>query len=441
MAQSKDDQQEIVRLVREINFAIELSMLDVTIRGHTLTLQAVKGIHWLQSHGATEFQKIHESFSRVEKGVDQLTKAKSLKRLGAVKGFAFGAGYERGQCVAGSRIALLSQLLAWGEDEASIHAFWLNGPAGTGKTAISETLCSELSKRGLLGASFFCSVKTEDLSEVRHIIPTLAKALAEIHPRFGNALVAALDSEMRDPVWQMDVAEQYEFLILRPAREAFQNDHECIILCVDALDECRNKRALKEFLLAVISMPPPPFLKVFFTSRPESSLKDELDTPSCVALRQTLRLHEIKDTFVRADVGLFVHHELGRIQLLRDAYPGDQWPPPEVQVILERSGTFFIVAATIMRYIDDEAGDTVEGFREFHRLGGSVPSGVHSLYQRILQTAFGILKPKEKENALSCLSLLCCGPWDFAGPERQAQVRGATVWLIHRNQTLASKPT
>jgi hypothetical protein len=71
VAQSTDDQQEIVRLVREVSFAIEIAMVcllscascvcanvappnefDVTIRNETLILQAIKGINWLRdSHG------------------------------------------------------------------------------------------------------------------------------------------------------------------------------------------------------------------------------------------------------------------------------------------------------------------------------------------------------------------------------------------------------
>ena len=71
VAGSKDDQQEIVRLIREVSFAIEIAMVsfsswvscacananpcikfDVTVRNETLILQAVKGVNWLKDrHG------------------------------------------------------------------------------------------------------------------------------------------------------------------------------------------------------------------------------------------------------------------------------------------------------------------------------------------------------------------------------------------------------
>jgi hypothetical protein len=71
VVRSKEDQQEILRLVREVSFAIEIAMVslsswiscvrtntepplkfDVTIRNETLILQAVKGIDWLKDrHG------------------------------------------------------------------------------------------------------------------------------------------------------------------------------------------------------------------------------------------------------------------------------------------------------------------------------------------------------------------------------------------------------
>ena len=62
-------------------------------------------------------------------------------------------------CTRGTRISLLSTLLDWAiADDSSSHVLWLSGMAGTGKTTVMETFCSVLNKKGLLGASFFCSL-------------------------------------------------------------------------------------------------------------------------------------------------------------------------------------------------------------------------------------------------------------------------------------------
>jgi hypothetical protein len=281
--------------------------------------------------------------------------------------------------------------------------------AGTGKTAVSETFCSQLSKRRLLGASFFCSLTSQELSDVYLIIPTLAKALAKVQPAFSSALMEILDEELQGDMnpLEMPVAEQYELLILRPAEKAFQNFNDTVILSVDALDECNNKGAVRELVQAVLSRKPPHALKIFFTSRPESVIQEPVSSSSSPFHPQSLRLHDIERDIVTADINLFVTHELEKIQPLQDTYHRDKSLLQMGRTaIVERSGTLFIVAATIMRYIGDEAGDVAERFREFHKSEVSVPSGIYSLYRRILEVAFRTLTPKEKENALSCFSLL-----------------------------------
>lgn len=144
-------------------------------------------------------------------------RSEQLRKLGKVTGYSYYSKDQGSQCIPGSRITLLAQLLAWADDPASAPVFWLSGRAGTGKTAVCETFCTQLSNRGLLGASFFCSIKDQDLSDVHLIIPTLAKALAATYPRFGDVLADILESLSQDPLRGMKPSEQYDVLILRPA--------------------------------------------------------------------------------------------------------------------------------------------------------------------------------------------------------------------------------
>ncbi|KAJ3505784.1 hypothetical protein NMY22_g17460 [Coprinellus aureogranulatus] len=96
---ANDDKQEIVRLIREINFAIEFAMvrtfsvtieahlfttnskLDVTIRNETLILQAVEGIDWMKGHSTTELKAIRKDISGIAEGVASLIKAGECPHL------------------------------------------------------------------------------------------------------------------------------------------------------------------------------------------------------------------------------------------------------------------------------------------------------------------------------------------------------------------------
>ncbi|KAJ3505645.1 hypothetical protein NMY22_g17510 [Coprinellus aureogranulatus] len=401
---TNEEKQEVSRLVREVNFAIEISMLDVAVRGETLTLKVVAGLDWLKDYCVEERRMVQTNIQSIHESVDKLRKAELFKGLGDVKHFSFSRGTRRRECVPGSRVGLLSQLLEWAEDSASSHAFWLSGIAGTGKTAVAETFCSQLSKRGLLGASFFCSITSQDLSDVYLIIPSLAKALAKVYPTFGDALAATL-SELSgddDPL-EMKLEDQYQLLIIRPSEKAFHNRKRTITLCVDALDECRDKHALKQFLDAILAKNPPANLKVFFTSRPESLIVEHLST--CSTPRQILRLHDIERDIVQADIKLYIHHELGQVKTLRNEY-GDTWPPPELQRIVQHAGTLFIIAATMVRHIAGEAGNRIQRFQALGSASAPKLLGIHQLYEDILEKAFMGLEADEKQDVLSCLSLL-----------------------------------
>lgn len=330
----------------------------------------------------------------------------------------YGLSPDDPQCVAGSRVALVARLLAWAEDPASVHAFWLSGMAGTGKTAVSRTLCHQLSNRGLLGASFFCSIKVQNLSDVRNIIPSLAKRLAERYTEFGNALADILESGTTKLVDEMTLSEQYSFLILQPAEMVFRDLDKNIILCADALDECRAPAALKEFLDTILLKKPAARLKFFFTSRPEVAIKQQVESSSHVSHRTSLRLHDIEKDIVRSDIKLYVNHELSQICELRDEYGGN-WPPPEVDQIVERADNLFIVAATIVRDIG-EAGDPVTRLQACGSTMGPEQRGIDSLYQSILQKALEKLRPQEEKNLHLCLSLLVAARRPLSLPEYEA---------------------
>ncbi|KAJ3503171.1 hypothetical protein NMY22_g18339 [Coprinellus aureogranulatus] len=412
----KEDQQEILRLIREISFAIEFAMLEVTVSNETVTLRALEGIGHsseplafprtstsfnLPAITVTELRTVREGMSGIARGVANLNKAEQLKRLGSITDYEFYNKGQRGQCVPGSRVALLAQLLDWAEAKDSNHAFWLNGIAGTGKTAVAETLCSQLSDRGLLGASFFCSIKVKDLSDVHHIIPSLAKSLAKMHPTFGDALANVLESQSKDPIGQMTLAQQYDFLILRPAEDAFKDYDKNVILCADALDECRNTTALRDFLESILSKKPAAPIKIFFTSRPELTIKREVENSTHSS--HMLRLHDIEKDIVRADIELYVSQALKKVPELKEEY-GDNWPPPEVKKIVDRSDSLFIIAATMVRDICSENGNPVERLQECGKAPQS--AGVYQLYNGILERATLGLNPREKQDLHSCLSLL-----------------------------------
>ncbi|RXW13412.1 hypothetical protein EST38_g12441, partial [Candolleomyces aberdarensis] len=362
------DKQEMLKLTQEVRFAIEIAMFDAIIENRVQTYRIVSGVDWLK-----------ERFNAIEdhtKTVRALKKSYTFQKLGKVEGAEYSNAKRGHGCIPGSRVSLLSLLLVWATDLSSPHLFWLSGLAGTGKTTVSRTFCSQLNNRGLLGASFFCTFKESDKMDVYLIIPTLARILAERRPQFGDALEEILESDdsCRNPT-EMELKDQYLKLILLPAEKAFAAD-ELLVLGVDALDECNDQDAVGEFIEAIVSRKPTIALKFFLTSRPEVALRESFESSTC---HGWLRLHDIEADIVRADILLYLNDRFKSNSRVYNHYRAN-WPPPEIQTIANVSGTLFIIAATMVSYVATYSGDRLKRFQELGQPSANVQlSGIEAL--------------------------------------------------------------
>lgn len=78
------------------------------------------------------------------------------------------------QCLADTRVDLLKQLMAWGDNPRDKCIFWLNGMAGTGKSTIARTVARTFYDQDRLGPSFFFSRGGGDLAKADGFFTTLA---------------------------------------------------------------------------------------------------------------------------------------------------------------------------------------------------------------------------------------------------------------------------
>ena len=274
--------------------------------------------------------------------------------------------------------------------------------AGTGKTTVTETFCSILNEKGLLGASFFCSIKSKmPRRDVRTIIPSVAKILARNHPRFREILVQVLIA-CPDPLG-MNLKDQYHTLILGPAEASFGRD-ENIVISIDALDECEDQEGTEKLLDIILGYKPKVPLRFFITSRPERRIREVFQQRH----HFSLRLHDIEDHIVQADIALYLKHQLGGVQKLRRKYDSTSWPPPEIDIIVQRAGKLFVYASTTFKYITDR-GDPCQRLEKLSALQPSVTvaaESIETLYNFILSEAFNKLDDDEASLIWLCLSIL-----------------------------------
>ncbi|KIM46592.1 hypothetical protein M413DRAFT_259443, partial [Hebeloma cylindrosporum] len=109
--------------------------------------------------------------------------------------YAHGAGYNTTKrCLDGTRLDVLAEIKEWAcsTDPNVKPVFWLNGAAGTGKSAIAHTLAHWFNQRNALG-SFLCFDRNY-LAERRHekVFSTIAHDLASQNPGVKQSLAAII---------------------------------------------------------------------------------------------------------------------------------------------------------------------------------------------------------------------------------------------------------
>ncbi|CAE6483314.1 unnamed protein product [Rhizoctonia solani] len=243
----------------------------------------------------------------------------------------------RRSCTEGTREEILSNLDKWLSDSSAPAVYWMNGMAGTGKTTIACTFSEQLEHRKLLAASFFCTRTVADCRDTARIIPTIAYQLARYSAPFQASLYEALGD---DPdAGSKNIQKQFERLLRDPLLKVKDAMPGKFVIVIDALDECGDRNRVETMLDMLFRYAPDMPLRFFITSRPEPEIYDRMMLD--VKARAALHLHDIETSLVQADIELYLKEELGFIS------------PPAAQIaqLAQRSGSLFIYAATLVRYI------------------------------------------------------------------------------------------
>ena len=307
---------------------------------------------------------------------------------------AHGAGYQHGDrnaCLRGTRENVLNEIESWIRDFRRSPVFWLNGLAGTGKSAIAQTVSERVFADGLLGASFFCSRNFDDRSNLRFIFPTLAFQLACKYPTFRSILVPFL--RLNSEVTHETLYHQMEELIFKPLRLAGLST----VIVIDALDECKDDGS-SSAILSVLGqfVEQMPMVKFFITGRPEPRIKTGFRIPLLVDSTDVFVLHDVRPSLINDDIRLFLRHQLSG---LARHHQVRGWPSDEhVDILCHRAAGLFLYAVATVKFLSSRTRrperqldvilnlpecTTPEGRTRF-----DLKTTLDSLYMSILKMAF-----------------------------------------------------
>jgi hypothetical protein len=253
-----------------------------------------------------------------------------------------------------TREQLLRDIMAWAEAPAAPVVFWLNGLAGTGKSTIARTICENLAKTGLLGASFFLSRQVAERRHAPNVVRTIAYQLARQQRAFADALSATLhDSpDLASSEVLRRVATE---LLFKPAGVLAEGITPVFV--IDALDECTDDNLgrpggelLPLLLRGLLQMSGR--VKLLITSRNEPAIVRMFESASLGMQRAVVRLHDLDSVVVRADIRKYLTQSFANIVKNHPEMDLIDWPSQEdLNTVASIADALFVFAATVIRFV------------------------------------------------------------------------------------------
>ena len=394
---------------------------------HSRNLLITGGVY--NSHGAkpsgkslshTTDHQIH-TIDHVYAGMDLLLEASAPGAF-----HDSGERFDPPKCHPRTRTHILTKIMNWivGEVEWDELIMWLYGPAGAGKSAISQTIAEQCHASGLLLASFFFSKTDPKRNTEKSLIASIAYQITLNVPEARAAIEAAVD---RDPaIFHRSLEAQLTMLVIEPLAHLSRTRISPStpvpnLIIIDGLDECRDPQVQQHILHAVSSALQQLSLKFLICSRAEPHLTLEF-TSLTLATRLSLDDGYQGD----ADIELYLVDSFEKISTthpLKEHIP-PAWPTYEVlSTLVKKSSGQFIYAATVVKYI---SSNRHQPMRRLEIILGMQPARNDLPFAELDALYLGILSSIEDVKAtLRLLSVLILAVLNPKTP----QVVGAFMFL------------
>lgn len=248
-------------------------------------------------------------------------------------------------CLENTRTAVLQHITRWVYDIPECgpnQPFFISGLAGSGKTAVSNTIAALCYGLGNLGATFFFDRATAGQNNPQLIFRSVARELAAYDPKMEQSVFAALE---KDPglVRTNDLRRQFQCLIRDPCYAAASGGP--LVLIIDALDECADRDVLLHLFTTEFSTLPGRF-RVILTGRLEP------DIPAILAPAVVHYSLPHRGNDVLSDIHAFIIHQMNKVKAKKNLKVEDGWPGPEAcQELVDMSAGLFIWAKIACDFI------------------------------------------------------------------------------------------
>ena len=278
--------------------------------------------------------------------------------------------YDAPKCHEDTRKAVIKDITSWVlDDTKDTLILWISAPAGSGKSAILQTIAELFDGSKGLAASFFFSRTAAQRQTEAHLIATIAANLAVSIPETRPFIDQAVRDDLS--VFDKTLPVQMKHLVIQPlicaslqaGRSSPQSSRWPSLLVIDGLDECRGGkvqaailRMLNDALLQLKHSLPS--LCLIIASRPEPTICEVFEDK----LNKTTYHLVLDDSYdPDRDIATFLRSSFSDIHRRRHTrFPSMSslplpWPSEEtISFLVKKSSGHFIFAATVIRFVDED---------------------------------------------------------------------------------------
>ncbi|KAI5120941.1 hypothetical protein M0805_001646 [Coniferiporia weirii] len=290
------------------------------------------------------------------------------------------AGYNiRKRCLEGTRSGVLEKVEAWAASESKL--FWLHGVAGSGKSAIANSVAHMFREQRQLAGCFFCKRDIPECRDPDNILPTIAYNISKWHVGYRSAVLSVIKGEdelnLKNGLqWQYGLLFKQLLSIL--AATAMNIPPKSLIVVIDAIDECGDADSRAELARMLLEMANiVPWFKVFVTSRLLPELQSVFLHTSDVLESLDIN-NDIAYGHVKEDILQYTKYcaKLWQLELSEN----------EMRTLAINASGLFIWTSTAFGYINGEINkqEAISKLLAQHS-AGSQESKLDSIYTLVLQ--------------------------------------------------------
>ncbi|PPQ94745.1 hypothetical protein CVT25_007676 [Psilocybe cyanescens] len=262
------------------------------------------------------------------------------------------------KCHPGTREKIIRTILDWVNDPTpKEQVLWLNGPAGSGKSAISHSIAvilQEISEDGKYAGSFFFAKDVIGRGDGNKLFSTISYQLALNFPSLRSIIDAAILDNPTLATKSIDV--QLRYLIIEPLLRVTDWPAHSPTVIIDGLDECAGSKRMQSEILSLLSkaiiehnIP----LRFLIVSRPEYWISDSFEVGPLVGVTKLLSLREDRD----ADTDIQVYLREGFNKIYEEnirimSYTPHPWPSDHIirRFVRSASGQY-VYASTVLEFV------------------------------------------------------------------------------------------